>query len=252
VIASDARRAVRGKATYDLARHLDTLSQLLVRLKCEGPEWRDRIEAAVGKANVEALLARDPTAMSEEAETLLGRVCTSFGDVKTPKGTLDELAMEALFAMRHLAVGRKAPEIIGVDIDGAPMKLSDFRGKVVMVSFYGYWCGICIDFFPTERALVEKFAGRPFTLVGVNSDSKEHYRKGLAKIPLNWRSFFDGGSAGGPIAATWQVTIWPTNYIIDHEGIVRFKDLRNLDTLKRAIEGLVATAERASEGPVTR
>lgn len=252
VIASDASRAVRGRATYDLARHLGTLSQLLVRMKCEGPEWRDRIEAAVGKSNVEALLARDPMTLSDEAESLLGTVCTSFGDVKTPKGTLDELAMHSLFAIRHLAIGKKAPDIIGVDVDGAPMKLSDFRGKVVMVSFYGYWCGLCIDFFPTEKALVETFAGRPFQLVGVNSDSKEHYRKGLSKIPLNWRSFFDGGSAGGPIASTWQVEIWPTNYIIDQEGIVRFKDLRKLDTLKRAIESLVSTAERAADGPVTK
>ena len=49
------------------------------------------------------------------------------------------MAENGLFVMRHLSVGKVAPEITGQDIDGRPFKLSDYRGKVVMLSFWAHW-----------------------------------------------------------------------------------------------------------------
>ena len=53
--------------------------------------------------------------------------------------TLGKSASAELFELRNLAVGKTAPEITGADIDGKPMKLSDFKGKVVLLDFWGDW-----------------------------------------------------------------------------------------------------------------
>ena len=52
---------------------------------------------------------------------------------------MGDFAKRALFVMRHLSVGKQAPEIAGADVDGRKFKLSDYRGKVVMISFWGHW-----------------------------------------------------------------------------------------------------------------
>jgi hypothetical protein len=75
--------------------------------------------------------------------------------------------------------------------------------------------------YPHERSLVKKYEGKPFAIVGVNSDSnREQLQKTIARENLTWRSFWDGGSTQGPIASRWNVTGWPTVYLIDHEGII--------------------------------
>ena len=96
--------------------------------------------------------------------------------------------------------------------------------------------------YPHERSLVKRLKDKPFALIGVNSDSKERLREAMKKNDITWRSFWDGGSTGGPIASKWGVSGWPTIYVIDHRGVIRFKNLRG-DQLEEALEMLVTEAE---------
>jgi len=77
--------------------------------------------------------------MSKEAEALFERVAKDFADVKMGTRPLGPMAEGELFEVRHLSVGKPAPEIEGEDIDGVKFKLSDYRGKVVMLDFWGHW-----------------------------------------------------------------------------------------------------------------
>src|SRR5438105_9037394 len=65
--------------------------------------------------------------------------------------------------------GEPAPEIKGEDMDGKPLKLSDYRGKVVLLDFWGFWCAYCLRYIPHEKDLVRQYEGRPFVLLGVNT-----------------------------------------------------------------------------------
>jgi len=73
------------------------------------------------------------------AEPLFERVVKDFGDLKYGNASLADKAKTDLFELRNLSVGKPAPEIVGADVDGKPMKLSDFRGKVVVLDFFGFW-----------------------------------------------------------------------------------------------------------------
>lgn len=103
--------------------------------------------------------------------------------------------------------------------------------------------------YPHERSLVKKLADKPFALIGVNSDTDlEALKKVLEEEKITWRSFWNGKKGtGGPISAEWNVSGWPTLYVIDHKGILRHKWVGSPgdDVLDKAIDKLVAEAEKA-------
>jgi hypothetical protein len=80
-----------------------------------------------------------PRNLPKEAEQLYERVQQQYPDVPNGTGKLGDAAATALFALRQLAIGKPAPEIEGEDIDGRPLRLSDYRGKVVVLDFWGHW-----------------------------------------------------------------------------------------------------------------
>src|SRR5437879_10530632 len=103
--------------------------------------------------------------------------------------------------------------------------------------------------YPHERSLVSKLAGKPFVLLGVNSDqNREALKKTLVDEKITWRSFWNGGSTGGPISREWKIEGWPTLYLIDHKGVIRQKYLGSPGdaALDRAIDALVKEAEASS------
>jgi len=95
--------------------------------------------------------------------------------------------------------------------------------------------------YPHERSLVKNLAGKPFAIVGVNSDGDlDKIREIVGKKNLTWRSFWNGKrGTRGPISTKWQVRSWPTTYLLDGNGVIRFKNLRG-PALDRAIESLLA------------
>jgi len=105
--------------------------------------------------------------------------------------------------------------------------------------------------YPHERSLVEKLKDKPFILLGVNSDGDRAKVKKLVEAKtVIWRSFWNGGTTGGPISTEWNVQGWPTVYLIDHKGVIRYKNPMSPSqggekALDEAIEKLIKEAESA-------
>ena len=91
---------------------------------------------------------------------------------------------------------------------------------------------------PHEKTLVKRLEDQPFALVGINSDNEKRYRERRPEMGVTWRSFFDGGSTGGPIASQWGVTGWPTIYVLDAEGKIRYQGVRG-EAMDRAVDTLL-------------
>lgn len=86
---------------------------------------------------------------------------------------------------------------------------------------------------------MKRLADQPFALLGVNSDAnRKAIRRTCRAEKLNWRSWWDAGSIDGPIQTTWQVSLRPTIYVLDKDGVIRFKDLEGAE-LDRAIDSLL-------------
>ena len=106
--------------------------------------------------------------------------------------------------------------------------------------------------YPHERSLVKSLENEPFVLIGVNSDTdREALKKVMEKEQITWRSFWDGGSTQGPIATRWNISGWPTIYVIDAEGKIRFRDVRE-EELEKAVHELLAEIKKKGEAKGTR
>jgi len=96
--------------------------------------------------------------------------------------------------------------------------------------------------YPHERSLVKRLEDKPFALLGVNSDTKERVRQAMKKENITWRSWWDGGNTGGPIAKAWNVSGWPTIYVLDAKGVIRYKNVRERK-MDEAVDKLLAELE---------
>jgi len=95
---------------------------------------------------------------------------------------------------------------------------------------------------PHERSLVEQLKDKPFALIGVNSDRDlGTFHKKAKEMQVTWRSFWCGEEGtGGPIPSAWNVRSWPTIYVLDHHGVIRYKNVRG-EAMTEAVEKLLAT-----------
>jgi thiol-disulfide isomerase/thioredoxin len=140
------------------------------------------------------------------------------------KLTLGEIAKVELYELEHLSVGKVAPEIEGEDLEGKKLKLSDSRERIVVLSFWASWCVPCMQMVPSEIKLTERMKGKPFVLIGINGDAdKTDAQRAVEKENISWRSFWSKEGKDGPIPTSWNVHGWPTVFILDQNGVIRFK-----------------------------
>ncbi len=138
VLETNPHNDVRAQACLHLGLLLDLQAMVLEQLKKE-PDSTDRILQYFGKECGKHIASLDPKRLGKNREQTYERLLKSFADVKTRDTTMGQIAEKSLFQLRHLSIGRLAPEIVGEDIFGDVFKLSDYRGKVVVLSFWGHW-----------------------------------------------------------------------------------------------------------------
>lgn len=103
--------------------------------------------------------------------------------------------------------------------------------------------------YPRERSLMERLRGKPFVILGVNSDPKDKLRQTMKRERMTWRSWWDGGSPFGPIATKWNVTDWPALYLLDHRGVIRHKFVGGSpgdDVIDKSVDALIKVVENIS------
>jgi len=143
VVEQNPHREVQGLACLSLAQFLsDRRNRLDILKDQEKPDLAERYHRVFGKDFVEDLQRQDRAKVAREIEALFDRAAERCADVKIPVtyfgsgGTVGEKARGELFQIRHLAVGKEAPDIEGEDQEGKRFKLSDYRGKVVLLDFW--------------------------------------------------------------------------------------------------------------------
>ena len=135
---------VRGRACFATAEGLKSDVETRKNLEGKSPAQVEEWAGYLGAEKLASIKALDVDKTQKEIEGLYERVESEFGAVKLNAGTkrettLGKRAGTALYEIRHLAVGMPTPEIEAVDLDSVAFKLSDYRGKVVLLDFWGNW-----------------------------------------------------------------------------------------------------------------
>ena len=134
--------SARAAAMYALGEHLKYSAGTARTLATADDEQRKSYEGYYGREAVDVLSAADAAQFEERAIEAYERLIADSslaGEDYRGNSTYGEAAKLALFELQNLSIGKVAPEIVGEDVDGVPMKLSDYRGKVVVLDFWGDW-----------------------------------------------------------------------------------------------------------------
>jgi len=164
-----------------------------------------------------------------------------------------QTAQRVLESIRAHGLGAPAPATVGVDFEGRPMSLSDYRGQVVLLSFWATWCYPCMKAIPHEKELVERFGSAQFAVVGVNADKKLALaREVVARHDISWRSFRVKRDDESSIADDWHIAGYPTFYLIDAEGVVmgNWLGMPPQTELEAKIGALIAKHEGRAHSPL--
>ena len=161
-------------------------------------------------------------------------------------GVYPEFAKKAFHEAKGLTEGMAAPDFSLVDQYGKTVRLSDLKGKIVLLDFWATWCGPCLDLMPTHRSLQEKYKGKNIAFVYVSMDNK-------ASI---WKNYLHSKRLGGlhlisneamgfksPISKNYQIKYLPYTLLLDTNGTIVWKRTGgfSVSTVNKVIDQLLIT-----------
>ena len=152
------------------------------------------------------------TKMGQEADTLIAKIQHQ----AEGKKVRDQLAEGAVF-----------PDFNEKDLDGKPLSIANYKGKVVLIDFWATWCGPCVQELPNVLATYKKHHADGFEIIGISLDQdKGKLTSFMKQHAVTWAQYFDGKGWENKLAGKYGVTSIPATYLLDGQGKIVAKDLR--------------------------
>ncbi|MBN1513117.1 MAG: TlpA family protein disulfide reductase [Phycisphaerae bacterium] len=148
-------------------------------------------------------------------------------EIRVPVGDPQALTLK-IDKYLWIRLGDAAPDFTGTTLDGKSFKLSELKGKVVLLDFWATWCTPCLAEVPNIKKAVDRFGkdGR-FVVVGISLDTSERSVKAMVeRFGMNWPNLVLGPAEENPVAKRYGVSGIPAMFLIDADGKVVARDLR--------------------------
>ncbi len=140
-----------------------------------------------------------------------------------------------------------APDFIRTDLAGRPLRLNQFRGRVVLLNFWATWCGPCLEEIPVFSRWQRRYGDAGLQVIGVSMDDDEAVvRRFLAKQGVPYPILMGDASLGERFGGVYGL---PQSFLIDARGLIVFRGVGepNIEALRAQIEGLLVTAHTTSD-----
>jgi peroxiredoxin len=140
--------------------------------------------------------------------------------------------------LKNVAVGQKAPDFTLNDVNGTPLSLSSkFGSKLLLIDFWASWCHPCRMENPNVVKVYNEFHKKGFDVIGVSLDrSKEDWVKAIADDKLTWTHVSDLKYWDNAAAKLYAVNSIPANFLLDENGVIIAKNLREGDLYNKVKE----------------
>ena len=136
-------------------------------------------------------------------------------------------------------VGKIVPDFSAIDLDGRPISLQQYRGKVVLLDFWAVWCGPCITEMPNVKRVYNTYRDRGFDIIGVSLDTDEaRLRNYLKKNNIRWRQIFSGQKWRSPLAQRHHIRSIPAPWLISRDGTLISRKARGVKLEQLVVEAL--------------
>ena len=133
--------------------------------------------------------------------------------------------------------GGGPPPLVLRDLGGKEHRLSDYRGKVVVLNFWATWCEPCREEMPSMQRLQDKLAGKPFAILAVDfGEGAPRINDFLKKVPVRLRVLLDRDIS---VANAWRVKVLPTTFVLDPGQRIRYSVVGDLEWDSPAVEGAI-------------
>lgn len=191
---------------------------LLEKIESSHPDPKIQGTAALGVAMLLRNLSDEPEVLKRRL-TLLRKAIIESADVEVDEVSVAKVAEDELYLIRYLTKGREAPPLTGTDVDGRPLKLADFRGKVVVLTFWTRESDQSQQLADWLNTMQKKYTGKAVVLLGVNHDATATLRELQKSGTVTWPNFSDPKNE---LAKVYRVGGFPLVYVLDREGKIRF------------------------------
>lgn len=190
----------------------------LEKIESTHPDKKVQGVAALSTAIILRTLG-DSDDLMKRRISLIRKAIIESADVEFENTSVARLAEDELYVIRFLTKGRVAPDLTGTDSARRPLKLSDFKGKIVILIFWGGNSPENARTLEMANEWNAKFRDKPFALVGVNNDNEATLRELIQTGDLQWPNFHDPENQ---LAAEYRVGSRPLAYVLDGERRIHF------------------------------